>query len=204
MAQPLTIDVSSAQALINKMRNLMTPQKFHSAMYGIFKREASHIKVILGKDLPTQYHVTSTDVRKTVGAPQVKANNAGAGCIVPVSDKRRHIGSSFKAQGSMPGFQAMVSGHYNITANILKSRTSTLPYTMKKAGQAPFRNIPSKLNQITYYREGQSRLPIRTVVGTSIPQMPLNLSNKDVQNDIATHFQSRVAHRLQAFILTGK
>lgn len=198
----LTIDISEVETEIEKLKSVMTPDQFHRAMYGIFKREGSHIKTILGKDIPLQYKVKSTEVRETVGTPTVTTSEGTTGCIIPVKGKRRGVGTKYSAKGALHGWETLRRGHYDITAKILTERESKLPFDIK--GKAPFRNMPSKLNKQAFYRTSRERFPIKPVMGIAIPQMPINRSEEDVQSDIVEHLKGRIEARFQALIKNGR
>ena len=62
-------------------------------------------------------------------------------------------------------------------------------------GQPPFRNYSApSLNRVAFTREGQRRLPIRSVMGIAIPQMPVNRSEEDVQQDFRLFLEERIEH----------
>ena len=71
-------------------------------------------------------------------------------------------------------------------------------------GQPPFRNIGSSLGGLTFTREGQSRLPIRPVMGIGIPDMPLNRSEPVVQKDIKDYLERQIEQRFMAFLMNGR
>ena len=67
-------------------------------------------------------------------------------------------------------------------------------------GQAPFRNLGSKLGGLTFTRAGKGRFPILKVVGISVAQMPTNRSESEVQADIKAYLEKRMEHELQRLI----
>ena len=206
----LEVDATDLNEKITRLQETMKPEKFYRAMYGIFKQTGGHVRKILKQDLPQQYNISSGEVGKAVeNAKVTMGTGGGTGCVIPVVAARRNIGGGgkrgFTAYGHRRGWAAVRSGHYNITAQVYRSGRSTLPAHMSDyGGQPPFRNIPSKLGGLTFTREGKERLPIRPVMGISIPDMPLNRSEPDVQKDIKEYLENRIEHRLTALLLSGR
>ena len=216
----IEVDSEEVQKMVNKMRDAMEPQQFTCAMYGVIQRTSRHVAAILGKEVPKEYKVTSAEVKKAVGAPKLSMGVAGGvGCVIPLKDIRRKVGpagkGSFTASGGRKGWNTVTRKRkkakkpYKITANILQQAASTLPANMPEAyygGYPPFRNLTAKdeMKKIVYTRVSKARLPIKKVIAMSIPQMPMNRSEEDVQKDIAKYLQERIEARLKALILNGK
>ena len=215
----INVDSEEVQKMVNKMRDAMEPLQFSRAMYGVMQRTSRHVAAILGKEVPKEYKVTSAEVKKAVGAPTYSIGMmGGVGCTIPLREVRRMIGpsgkGSFTASGGRKGWNTMTKKKkkgkkYKIKASILQAAQSTLPDNMPDAyygGYPPFRNLAAKdeMKKIVYTRVSKSRLPIKKVIGISIPQMPMNRSEEDVQKDIATYLQERIEARLKALILNGK
>ena len=207
----LQVDATELTDELEKLKKVMTPEQFDKAMYGIFKRTGSHVKKILGVDIPQSYDVSKAQVRQTVKTAKVVSSGmgvSGVGCTIPVEGERKHIGGGgkgFTAYGGRRGWNSLNSGHYSITTKVLKGKRSTLPKKLSSyGGMPPFRNLGSSLNGITFTRAGKDRLPIEPVMGIAIPQMPLNRSEGDVQSDIKKYMQQRIEARLNALIKNGK
>lgn len=215
----LDIDSEEVRKVLNKMRNAMEPLQFSRAMYGVMQRTSRHVAAILGKEVPKEYKVTSAEVKKSVGAPIYSIGMmGGVGCTIPLKDIRRKIGpagkGSFTASGGRKGWNTVTRKRkkakkpYKITANILQKAASTLPANMPQAyygGYPPFRNLSAReeMKKIVYTRVSKKRLPIKKVIGMSIPQMPMNRSEEDVQKDIADYLQVRIEQRLRRLIEKG-
>lgn len=194
----LEVDATDLSDKISRLEAVLTPQRFNQVMYGIFRRTGGHVRSILKKDLPQEYNVRSGEVGSTVGGARVTSGVNGAGCAIPVVGPRKHIGGGgkgFAARGSRKGWASLTSGHYDVSAHIYKSSWGVLPAHMASyGGKPPFRNVPSKLGGLTFTREGNERLPIKPVYGIAIPQMPLNRSEPDVQQDIKEYMERRIEH----------
>lgn len=203
----LEVDASDLQKEIDRLRRVMTPTAFENAMAGIFRRTGSHVRKILRQDLPKEYNIKSGEVGSAVKGASFSGGGASTGCCIPVVAARRHIGGGgrgFTARGYRSGWRALHSGHYDVTAHIYRGSWGTLPANMASyGGQPPFRNIPSKLGGLTFTRAGKSRLPIMPVYGIAIPQMPLNRSEPDVQNDIKVYLEERIRARFMAILAGG-
>lgn len=201
----LEIDAGDFEKKVKPMREAMKPQQFNNAMAGILRETGRHTKQILKKDLPKKYQIKSKDVASAVYAPRIQTDGAlGVGCSIPIRGKRGHIGGTYPAKGGRRGWH--INGKYRITAKIVKGQESVLPMQMSGyGGMPPFRNFSApKLNNVAFTREGKSRLPIRSIEGLAIPQMPLNRSEEDVQKDISEFLEKRMEHRLQALVKNGK
>ena len=147
----LEIDASEYNALIERVRTVLTPAQINQMMYGILRRAEGHIRSVLPKDVVPNYHVKSREVKEAIGHAKMTGGTlGGVGCIIPVSGPRRSIGGSFKASGGARGWESKRK-KYRIKARIVKSGQSTLPQKMESYGdQPPFRNLSApKLNGVT-------------------------------------------------------
>ena len=89
---------------------------------------------------------------------------------------------------------------------MVKAGASVLPAHMPGSygGNPPFRNLGSKLGGVAFTRKTKERFPIMKVESMAIPQMPMNRSEPDVQNDIKTYMQQRMEHEFQRLIAGGR
>ena len=196
----LEIDASELDAQIDRLKSALTPARVNQVMYGIFQRTGGHVRKILKEDLPKQYYIKPGEVGKAVGRATVTSGAGGTGCVIPISGPRKSIGGGFGASGGAHGW-ASLRRRYRVKARIVKSGQSTLPQQMDSyGGQAPFRNLGSKLGGLTFTRAGKGRFPILKVVGISVAQMPTNRSESDVQADIKAYLEKRMEHELQRLI----
>ena len=197
MAVYLRVDTSDAQALIEKMKAVHTQKEFELLMYRAFRRTGAKVKTILATEIPKSYEVNPSSVRRTVGAPRTPfGGGAAVNCCIPIDGKRHSIGGEFSARGGARGWNVIKGRRYKITARIIRGTTSTLPEEMKNIGdEPPFRNYSAPtLNRVAFSRKGKGRLPIQKIVGIGIPQMPMNRSKDDVQDEIVTHLMGRIEH----------
>lgn len=196
----LEIDASDLMAKTEKLRAVMTREQFNRAMYRVFQRTGGHVRSVLRKDIPKEYHVTAGEVGAAVQKAKVTSSGGGVGCAIPVVGARRGIGGQFKASGGAHGW-ASLKRKYKVNAKIVKSGASTLPANMSSyGGQPPFRNLGSSIMPHTWTRAGKERFPIMKVSGIAIPQMPTNRSEADVQNDIKDYMYKRMEHEFSRII----
>lgn len=200
----LDVDISDAKAKIEALRAVHTEREMNQLLYRAFKRTGSHVKTILKRQLPQDYEVTPTWVGSQVGSAQTTIGGGGMGvsCVIPIDGARGSIGGRFKASGGAHGWNATRRKRYKINAKIVKGQTSTLPSEMShQGGNPPFRNLGSSLGGAAFTRTGKDRLPIARVVGLGVPQMPLNRSKEDVQEDIMETLMDRL-EREHAYLIS--
>ena len=197
---PIVIDISDLQGMISQLQNGLSEKTFKAVMRSEFKRLSGRTRVIMKNDLPQEYYVSRTDASKAVKNSKVRVNVNGIGCVIPIKGPKMNIGSKFAATGSARGWES-VHKSYRVRANIVKSGISTLPAHMENQGnQPPFRNIPSKLGNVTYTRAGEDRLPIVRVSGLAVPQMPMTRSREDVERDLHEVLEQRLDHCIQVML----
>lgn len=207
----LEIDASEVTEQLDRMRSVMEPEQFNRAMYGVMKRTAGHVKTILNQDVPKKYYAKRKDVSAAVQSPKVTTSTMGVGCVIPLSGRRLTVGSDFSATGGRRGWGGKRASKgklksvkaYKITAKIVKDSVSTLPDTMDGyGGFPPFRNTAS--SKVVFTRKTSKRLPVQPVVSVSVPQMPMNRSQDEIQADIKKYLKERIDARLRALIMNGR
>lgn len=204
----LDVDARDLRDKVNMLKYAMAPKQFENAMYGIFKRTGGHVKKILREDLPKQYEIKPKDISQAVKSPKVTSGGLGIGCSIPIVAPRQSIGpGGFSASGGAKGWNNVKYGRkYRVKARIVKSGQSVLPAQASSyGGQPPFRNLSAKrLNNLAFTRAAKGRLPIEKMTGIAIPQMPMNRSEADVQNDIKNYLEKEMARRFNALLLSGR
>jgi hypothetical protein len=167
-------------------------------MAGIYRRTGGHVRRILRTDLPKQYVIKPGEVGKAVGSAKI----SGLSCTIPVRGPKRILGpKGFTASGGAHGWNSLRK-KYRVKAKIVRSGTSILPANAGSyGGKPPFRNLSApSLNGITFTRAGDSRKPIKAMVGIAIPQMPMNRSKPDVQKDILNYMSKRIEHEFMRLL----
>lgn len=221
----LRVDAREAEEMIRELSTHMTQAQFNRALGGVFRRTTNKVRRILKKDVPIEYNVKAPEVGAAVKNGSITSGLAGGmGCVVPITDSRKHIGGGgrgYPAWGSRSGWASLHSGSYPILTQIYRGSRGRLPSTMSGksyGGYPPFRNVPSTLHGITFtYVPGslkgdargsrwntKSRRPIQPVMGPAIPQMPMNKAKDHVQLDIRQYLEKEVAHRLHYFLISGR
>jgi len=199
----LDIDISDAQAMIDALRAVHTEREMNQLLYRACSRTGARVKTILKTELPKDYEVKPTWVGSHVGKPvtQIGGGGLGVSCVIPSDGMRGSIGGMFNASGGAHGWNAKRGRRYKITTKLIKGQRSTLPSEMShQGGNPPFRNLGSRLNGVTFTRVGKDRFPIVRVVGLGVPQMPLNRSKDDVQEEIMDTLMKRLEHE-HAYII---
>lgn len=194
----MEIDISDAAEIIGELRAIHTEENFKKIMYRAFRRTGSKVKTIIKKEVPKDYAVSSAWVGKHIGAPRVQYGGGGIGvqCTIPIQGKRGSIGGQFGASGGAHGWNSK-NRKYRVKARILREKQSTLPGHLKHQNNGvPFRNLSAKakLHGVAFARVGKDRLPIVSVSGLGVPQMPMNRSKDDVQKEIVAHLIERIEH----------
>lgn len=190
----LRVDASDLSEKIEALRAVHTKHEFELLMYRAFKRTGGRVKTILKQDIPKEYFAKPSWIGSTVGNPKTNMGGiggAGVSCCIPIDGTRGVLGQQFAAAG--PRGRRGKGKAYKITAKMVKSGASTLPATMDSyGGQPPF--FAPGLGQTVFTRKSKARLPIVRVVGIGVPQMPVNRSEKDVQEDILDTLKKRIEH----------
>lgn len=189
----LEIDVSDAARMIKALRAVHTESEMRLLLRRVFVRTGKTVKRILKEELPKEYVVTPGWVGSQVGAPRMGGGLGAIGCTIPITGKRGSIGGRYSASGGAHGWNAVRRGRYRINASIVRDGASTMPPVMShQGGNPPFRNLGSSLGGVAFTRKGKDRFPIAKVVGLAVPQMPLNRSKEDVQDEIMDTLMKRL------------
>ena len=198
----IEVDASDLKGIIDRLHQNMTEEQFERAMFGIFNRTGRHVAKILKQDLPKQYEAKPGDIGAAVKSAQVSVGFGGVGCVIPIVAPRGKIGSQYRASGGAHGWRSL-HRKYNVKARVLKGAQSTLPGKWH-SGYPPFRNLGSKLGGLTYARSSKARGPIMKLTGIAIPQMPMNRSEADVQQDIKEYLEKQIEERFNALMMVGR
>lgn len=200
MAVNLHVDISDALNAIEYAKSVLSKDAANEVLRRTMNDAGRKVKSIAGKEIPQDYHVTSSWVTKQVGWPQ-PLGGAQIGVRIPIKGPRAVIGGGqFSASGGAHGWNSVRRGRYKIKAKIVKSETSVLPARMdhqSSVGNAPFRNLGSKLGKVTFVRQGKKRFPIVRVTGLSVAQMPMNRSRDDMEHEIQRVVEDRLVHHFK-------
>lgn len=195
----LNIDIRDAKETIDALRKVHTEDEMKKLLRRAITRTGGRVRTILKTEIPKDYEVKPNWVLSHVQNPRMTAGGSiGVGCVIPIDGHRGSIGGRYKASGGSHGWKVVKRSkggkRYKINASIVKGNASTMPETMtRQGGNPPFRNLSaSKLGGAAFTRVGKERLPIARVVGLGVPQMPLNRSKDDVQEEIVNYLQKRL------------
>ena len=214
----LHVDLKPLQSTIEGLRAVHTKKEFELLMLRAFRRTGQRVKTILKTEIPKDYHAKPMWIGQSVGRPETGFGGIGGAavhCTIPIDGPRGVHGRQFHAAGP-PGRRAK-GKRYKISVNVVKGKQSVLPETMKnQGGNPPFiakarasgatkivrgekgrfakGNISGNTKGIVFTRRTGERLPSVRVVGQSVPQMPMNKSKEDVQEEILEHLKGRIEH----------
>ena len=215
----VNLDVSDVKDLMTKLRTIYTEEQAKKMIKHALNRTGRKVKSIVKTEVPKSYHITKSVVGKDIRSPISRVDSAqNPTCTIPIVGTKHIIGgNTFPAKGGKRGWNVFeyTTGsdgqvhrkgkRYRIQAQILKGTTSTLPEEMSaQGGHPPFRNTSAKkLNNAVFTRPAgvgfpPKNLPIARVVGVAVPQMPMNRSEEDIQEEIVEHLKKRliVEHEL--------
>ena len=201
----IEVDASDLIWKVDRLKENMTQEQFERAMYGIFKDTSRHVKKILKEDTRRYYYVKAGDVTAAVQSPQVSYGGGGVGCVIPIRGTRGTVGGRYRASGgSHGGKAARRHRRQNIKAKVVKAGDSVMPDRMPGSygGNPPFRNLGSG-SSLAWTRKTSARYPIMPVYSMSIPQMPTNRAEADVQKDIKDYLEKRMDQRFRSLIMNG-
>lgn len=210
MGKYLDIDTTEAEKLLEKLKKTLTEKEMEKLQYRVVSRTGQKVKSIVSTDVPKKYHIKKGEVAKDIGRPKMGTGEGNVACTIPIEGTRHIIGGkTFTARGGRHGWNVRAGKRYKITAQIVKGKASVLPTEMENYGDnPPFRNLSAKrLSNGAFVREKGAgfpphNLPVARIVGIAVPQMPMNRSKDEVQNDIMEHMIQRIEHEYK--FITGK
>lgn len=192
----LHVDITELQGKIEQMRAIHTQREFELLMMRAFRRTGGAVRRIMKEQLPKEYEAKPRWITSNVGNPRTQFGGFGGmavSCNIPIDGARGVLGRRFSASG--PRGRRAKGKRYKISAKIVKSGVSVLPSVMKNYGdgeQPPFIAKGGGVGGMVFVRKGKKRLPIARVVGLGVPQMPMNRSEDDVQDEIMEVLKGRI------------
>lgn len=216
MRAVLNIDVSEVKDLYEGLAEGLTNEEAKKMLTRALKRTATHVRQMAAEEVADDYFISKAMVKKHMGPTQIQfgANGADVSAGIPLRGHRLSIGG--KGKGGINGFSASGGAHgwkalslrkrYKVKAKVVQAVGQSILPTEMDGGytdvkNAPFRNFDAKvLNGVTFVREKQSRLPIRKVMGIAVPQMPMNRSADDIQENTVNFLMERMEHEYDYII----
>lgn len=192
----LDVDVSGLESLIREVREMHTKENYELVLIRAIRRTGTRARTIISKEIREDYAVPASWVKSQIGPARTGFGGSFGDtvhCTIPIDGARGKHGSEFKlttAKGR--GRPKNTAGkRYKIYSKVVKGEISELPKVMKNQGGNPPFIGP---NGLVFTRRTKERLPIVRVVGEGVPQMPMNRSRDDIQEDILETLKKRIEH----------
>lgn len=208
----LELDVSDVRAKAQALTNALSHETVMKVMRTTIYETSRQVKTLTKKRIREQYKVGQTPILQSLGQPKISVGTE-VSCLIPVRRARGTISTGGMSSGS---YLALKRGP---SAKILVAGNSRLPRS-KGSGRIHF-YVPSGRLQghiMVRHEDGKrwkgkrrdknghevgkvSRVgSLSHGVGIAIPQMPVNRSAKDIQNDAAEFMLKRLEHNIQAVL----
>lgn len=195
----LYIDIHELNELTNMMASKLTAQNFDKLMKRTMTEVGRRAKTPIKEAVVQQYEVKKSWVGQAIKEPKVGGAGTDVFCKIPLAGKKGTIGGTFHAKGGAHGWNVRSGKKYKISTKIVKGQTGKLPDAMShQGGQPPFRNLSSsKIGKIAFTRKGKDRLPIASVSGLAMPQMPMNRAKPRTERKILELAMDRTMHNFE-------
>ena len=201
----ISIDTSELDEFIKTGKRVLGEDAMRILLFREMRKFPTVTKKVLKLDVPHKYVAKSGEIGKAVKRARVQMDaSKGVICRIPLKGQRRALGGNhIKVSGGVRGWAArQYKGNpYPLSANIMAAGPSAVPgaYVSKFAGNAPFRNTSAKrLNGVIFARQSKgTHAKIQKLVGISIPQMPMNQSRDEVENDLEVKIMDALDVALQ-------
>ena len=168
----LYIDAGPALAMLDEAQKLLSPEKAKTLLHDTLVDTSRKAKTIVSDCVVQDYTVPKGWAADQVGFPQV-SYGTGLSVWIPIRGARGGIGQIYPIADAGGGKRKR-----RIRANIVQGKTSVLPKTMDHQGGNP----PFVGKGMVFTRKTKARYPIVRVVGLGVPQMPLNRSQKKIED----------------------
>lgn len=187
----LDVDMSDVSRLIDDLRGIMKRDQFERLIYRTFGEVGRRSKTIISRAVRQEYVAPDNWVQSQIGRYQLTMGGImPVTCKIPLKGAKGVIGKQFPASGGRRGRPLM--------ASIVRGARSRLPAVMQNQGGQP----PFMSGGVAFTRKTAARLPIVRVVGLAVPQMPLNRSAEETQDQILDLTARRLEHNFY-FMLGG-
>ena len=189
----LSVDMSDVSRLIEHLRGIMIRDQFERLLYRTFGEVGRRSKTIISRAVRQEYVAPDGWVQSQIGHYQLSMGGImPVTCKIPLKGAKGVIGGRFPASGGRRGRPIM--------ASIVRGARSRLPAVMvNQGGQPPFMS-----GGVAFTRKTSARLPIVRVVGLAVPQMPLNRSAEETQNQILELAGKRLEHNFYYMLGGGR
>lgn len=189
----LNVDLGDVARTIELMRGLLTKEQFDRLLYRTFGEVGRRGATIISRAVRQDYVAQDGWIRSQIERPKLSMGGAfGVECRIPINGAKGVLGPRFPASGGRRGRR--------MTASIVRSGRSRLPAVMRNQGGQP----PFMAKGVGFTRRTKARLPIVRVVGLGVPQMPLNRSADEVQDQILDLCGRRLEHNFMHMFGSGR
>lgn len=191
----LQVDMGDVARMIDDMRGILTRDQFERLLYRTFGEVGRRSKTIISRAVRQDYVAQDGWIRAQIMRPQLSMGG-DVQCRIPIKGTKGVIGQRFPASGG----SGRKYGRRRISASIVRTGRSRLPAVMKNQGGNP----PFMSGDVAFTRRTEARLPIVRVVGLGVPQMPLNRSSDEVQDQILDLCGRRLEHNFMHMFGSGR
>lgn len=192
----LNVDMSDVQKKIDFLRGFLKKDEFERLMYRTFNEVGKKSKTLISKQIPRDYAVKKAWAASQIGHFQLEMGGLnGVTCKIPLKGHKGSIGGRFSAAGGRLGLP--------LASWITRDGMSYLPTAMKNQGGNPPFIATGRGNGVAFTRRTKKRLPIVRVVGLGVPQMPLNRSADEVQDQLLDYVGNRLEHNFYNMFIQG-
>lgn len=175
----LYVDATDFFEKVQFCKTVMSRQNFYKLINRTFNEIGHRLQTPIAQEIQKQYVVTQAWVKSQMGSPMISPTQIS----VPLRGAKGSIGGRFPARGRRNG---------RVSANIVRAGVSVLPPRMDHQGGNP----PFMKGGVCFTRRTASRLPIVSVKGLAVPQMPLNRAAPGVQDKILDIAEKRLIHNM--------
>lgn len=193
---PITVDMSELSLKMSRMRDALGEEKFRRLMVRVFKRTASKAKTYISTDVRKEYPVKDAWVRGAIQSPKVTTGGQYiAKCEIPMRGVKglEGPGQTFKLDGRA------AKGRLKPVL-VKKGTRKPLPMRLQNQGGNPPFLTTTKAGQMVMTRRTKMRYPIVRVGGLSLPQMPMNRSENQIQRDLLDFTAKRLDHEFDVML----
>lgn len=228
----LDVNTSELDRVLINLKSVCTERQFKAICREAFGRSSGHVRAIVQKDLPKEYHGPVRWMTRAVRNGRMSESKGEVSFRIPVRGYRGIIGAGGEFAASATGadgknlltkrsqrlYKRATKAslrRQKITAQILKGKTSVLPSTNEEVAEARRKaasgGSPHTVAQHFVMRGGKHAgeiwardgKGIRPATGIGVPQMPLNRSEEDLKRDLSQYLEKRVVDNYFR-VMTGK
>ncbi len=183
--QQVEIDTKGLDILVVGLKGF--EKEMPKAAFSAVKRTLSSVRTAIGKIVPTEYQIKSTDVKKAISKPKVKMGNMTSAHLVVKGSTLSF--SHFRFTPKTPGTKRRVKVKIMKKGTYKRIDTEPKPFVMHTGAMSV-----DKVQHNVFKRVGMQRFPITVLRSLSVPQM---VGNEDVAEKIQKTALQKLDERLQ-------